>query len=272
MNRRLTLLAALAAVALSSCGFSDARQQALAEAAVQPLTLENNWLPGLVGYADYPAQGWGPVGYPGVSGGSSNIDPVQNFLEGLGLLDEELPSGFSVSLLADGDTLKTETLSFCGGAYPSEKLRVSRRQMEATAANSPFFFLSSELVQYLNADDARQALTELVSQKKQCPNGTSFTDVTGQKQTIEFHAAPGPSSTVLLPVGDRAILHFTEKSNDGVFTYFMAVQIRGNTLSALYGVKSGASELTQSELDFMYGLLSGMSTRLMNAAASDIGL
>ncbi|MEY4347797.1 MAG: hypothetical protein RIS43_216 [Actinomycetota bacterium] len=260
---------------LSSCGLSEARDKALAEAAVQPLSLENNWLPGLVAYPDYPAQGLGPQGYPGVSGSDSNApeNATQKFLASLGLQASDLRSGFTVKLYdTDGATLNAPTLDFCGATYATEEMRVERRQVEATASDSVFTFLSSEAVQYESVSAARLALKEVIDTKKKCPNGYQFEDVDGVTQTMTFHPAPGPATTVLVPATDRAILHFTQSSQNYSDTAFIAYQIRGNTLLAFYAVINGDQPLTQEELDNVYGVVSKLSSRLLAAKPVEVGL
>ncbi len=274
---KLRLIAALVIpmMFVSGCGLSDARDKALAEAAVEPLTLDNNWLPGLVAYPDYPAQGIGPEGYPGVSAadGSETLNAQQKFLASIGLQSSDLRTGFTVKLYnADGATLDSPTLDFCGGTYSTESMRVDRRQVEATASDSVYTFLSSEIVQYESVSAARLALKEIVDTKKKCPDGHQYEDSNGVTQTVTFHPAPGPATTVLVPATDRAILHFTESSQNYSDTAFIAYQIRGNTLLAFYAVINGDQPLTQEELDSVYGVLTKLTSRLLAAKPVEVGL
>jgi hypothetical protein len=119
---------------------------------------------------------------------------------------------------------------------------------------------------------ARLALKEIVDTKKKCSTGYQFQDVDGVTQTMTFHPAPGPSTTVLVPAADRAILHFTQSSQNYSDTAFIAYQIRGNTLLAFYAVINGDQPLTQEELDSVYGVLTKLTSRLLAAKPVDVGL
>lgn len=274
MKIRVLALAASAAMLLSSCGFSEARDKALAEASVQPLPMSDHWMPGFVAYPDYPAQGLGPAGYPGVSGDDTALDdPVQQMLADVGLQQSDFPSGYTVALAQpEGDSLGVPTLDFCDGVFPSDQLRVTRRQVEATGASSPFSYLSTEIVQYVSISAAQQALGEIITTAQRCKSGYQYVDADGISHTLQFHAAPGPSSTVLVPLENRAIFHYTDVSNDFTDTLLLAYQIHGNTLVAFYSAIDGETPMEQTELDMVYGLISKVTTRLLSLEGSDVGL
>lgn len=273
MKNRLLASLAISALILSGCGLSEARDKALAEDAVKPLSLTNNWLPGLVAFPDYPAQGWGPAGYAGVSDGDNVDDPVQKFLATLGLQKTDFTTDVTLELITDGDTLDSPTLDFCGGTYPSDDLRVTRRQMNAMTTDGGWTGISSEVVQYLNADAAKQAISEIVARKEVCVDGFKYTTTDANDTTITFHAAPGPDTTVLVPAEDRAIMHFTLDWGSTQATSFVAYQIRGDTLIALYVTQDGLkTAMTQKELDSIYGLLTRLTNRLMSAEPEEVGI
>lgn len=274
MKTRALALGLIAALLLSGCGFSAARDKALAEASVQPLSMTDHWMPGFVAYPDYPAQGLGPVGYPGVSGGDTALDdPVQQMLADVGLLQSDFSGGYTVALAQpEGDSLGVPTLDFCDGVYPSDQLRVTRRQVEATGASSPFSYLSTEIVQYVSITAAQQALGEIITTAQRCKSGYQYVDADGMSHTLKFHAAPGPSSTVLVPLQNRAIFHYTDTSSDFTDTALLAYQVHGNVLAAFYSVVDGEAPMTQTELDVAYGLISKVTSRLLSLEGSDIGL
>jgi len=270
--RRVLALTVLAAL-LSSCGVSEARNRALAEAAVQPLSASNNWQPGLVGLPDYPAHGWGPAGYPDVTASTAtgNLDPVQEFLSNLSLKTSDLSNGVKVKLIDKGDTLSGATLDFCAGSYPSETLRVARRQVAAFDSAGAFAGFSTEVVQYESSDAAMQAITELVTRKTACVDGTTYTSPSGAQETINFFTAPGPTNTVLVAANQRVILHAVVSSATETHHQLIVVQVRGNTLLGFYATETGKTPFEQSVLDSLFGLVSKLTERLNSASASDIG-
>jgi len=185
---RKAIIIGAAASLMSGCGLQSARQHALETAAVKPLTGSNNWMPGLVGMSGYKASGLGPNGYPGVAAetGQDQLDPAQAFLASISMQAADLKSGVTVDLITDGDSLKGATLDFCGGTYPSESKRLVRRQVAAFDSTGAFAGLSTEVVQYESPEAAQQAIDEIVAQKKNCPDGHTYTDETGAKHTIKF--------------------------------------------------------------------------------------
>ena len=273
---RLATMFVVSGLLVSGCGIAEARESALKIANTDPLSSVNAWTPGLVALPDYQASGFGPNGYPGVDsaqGTESPLGDVQGFLDSLSLQSSDLQD-VPLALIADGDSLAGATLDFCGAEYSSENLRVHRRQIAGTF-NGGGSWISSEVVQYQSPAAAQQAIDELVATKKSCPENGIFSDSTGEEMKINFFAAPGPNDTVLVDPKQRVIMHFVETPTDTTNIprrLFVAVQVRGNTLVALYFVEGQPDPYDQETLDAVYGVVSLLTERLNNADAASVGL
>lgn len=268
---RIPALIVAGTLLLAGCGLDAARAGAVAEAEVQPLNQANDWLPGLVAMPDYKASGLGPVGYPRVVAISSELDPTQEFLASIGLQAEDFASDIEIQLIQQGDTLVGKTLDFCGGVFPSEKLRLARRQVAAVDADGNYLGFSSEAVQYESAEAAQQAIDEMIVQKSACKDGSTFTADDGIEYTVTFYPAPGPESTILVPNKQRIILHIVAKSELDSTAYLLALQIRGNTLLGLYASAASDVPFDQETLDALFAIVSMGTQRLQAATPENIG-
>lgn len=258
---RTAAVSAASALLLSGCGLADARDQAIANAAVRPLDLNSNLRPGLVGLPDYPSTGWEYV----PDGAAPKPTPGSS-LEGIGLQSGDVGGSLTIDMIPDGNTLGAPTLDFCDGRYPSETLRVSRLQKAAYDANGNFAGLSSEVVVYQNAAAAKQALAEAIAVRKACPAGKTFTSKDGHELSFAFHSAPGPARTPLVAADSRLVVH-TTMSVDGVKRRaFLVYQIYGRVLAALYVSEDGAKPFDQNSLDSFYSLAGDFADRLRAAS------
>ena len=268
---RLPAILVAAALVLSGCTLDALRAGSIAEAKVLPLDQPNSWLPGLVGLPDFAASGLGPVGYPNVVATSTELDPTQEFLAAIGLQASDFSTEATIQLIRQGDTLAGATLDFCGGVYESEDLRLARRQVVAIGSDGNPLGFSSEAVQYESPEAAQQAIDEMVAQKLKCPNGTSYTADDGVSYELNFYPAPGPAATILVPAKQRVILNMTKTSTTSKSANFLALQIRGNTLVAIYASMVSDSQFDQTTLDSLFGLVSATTQRLLDASPEDIG-
>ncbi len=273
---RFLALAVSTALVLTGCGVQEARDRALAEAAVKPLSQPNSWVPGLVALPDYLSSGLGPAGYPGVDieAGNPNgeLDPVQEFLDSIGIRSEDLNGTGIVDVINKGDTLAAPTLDFCGKEFASENRRLARRQVAAFNLDGTYGGVSTEAVQYESIAAAQKAIDEMVAAKAACPDGTTYVGNDGVEYTVTFHPASGPDNTVLVDAGQRAILHMVTTSAETAQRSLIALQVRGNTLLGIYVSETGDTPFDQDVLDSIFGLISRISERLMNADPVMVGI
>ncbi len=105
----------------------------------------------------------------------------------------DVPTGFEVVLYPDGDKVVNEvTLDLCAATFPSEALRIARRQTAVLDVDQNLVF-STEAVGYRSEAATAQAFTELRSAQTNCP--TDF---------VPSAAAGGtPLRTLFNPTPDR---------------------------------------------------------------------
>lgn len=252
-------IAAATALLLTGCGLDDARQQAIANASVQPLDLNTSLRPGLVGLSDYPSTGWDYA-----PNGEVSAKPAP--LDGIGLQPTDVGASLTVATIPDGDTLGTPTLDFCDGSYPSEALRVERLQKAAYDTNGAFAGLSTEVVVYRDTQAAKQALAEAIAVRKACPTGKVFATKDGHTLSFTFHTAPGPASTPLVGADSRLIVHTTMVVDGVKRRAFLVYQFQGRVMAAMYVSEDGATPFDQTALDSFYGLAGDIADRLRAAA------
>ena|SRR5271155_747270 len=115
---------------------------------------------------------WGSPGAgasPKESAKSQALANDQKLLERIGLQSSDVPKGMQAALDPDGTGLLDQpTLDLCGASFPSDKLRVARRQMDVAYKKVEVSF-SSEAVLYKNASNTQQAFTELKRVAASCP-------------------------------------------------------------------------------------------------------
>lgn len=265
---RRVVIAVAGVFLLTGCSLTEARDQAAKLAAVEPFGSTDIWLPGLAGVDGYGGKGLGPVGYPNVSEGGQ-LNPTQQFLATLLLQKSDLTTGMKVELIPQGSSLAGPTLDFCDGTYPSERLRLARRQVAGFDAAGNYAGISTEAVQYETTDAAQQALAELVARKQQCPDGTSYVDADGVTHTLTFFAAPAPTTTKV--VRQHVVLHQVDKSELGDQRSLMVWQVRGNVLLAAYFSGQGSEPFDQTALDSIFSLVTTLTERLQAADSVDVG-
>ncbi len=255
---RLGAIAVVAALALSGCGLTDARNAAIAEAKVTPLSSANSLRPGLVGMPDYPSTGWGESGISA----STQPSAAKTGLQDIGLQASDLSSGLTVRMEPDGTSLGIPTLDFCAAAYPSESLRVARVQRAAYDKQGTYAGLSTEVVMYRNAAAAQQALQEVTAARLACPAGKPVHTFDGHTIVFAFHPAPGPTRTALVGANARLIIHTTMQVDGKPQTAFLVYQIEGRVLAALYAADSTGKPFPQATLDAFYELAGAIALRL----------
>ena len=107
----------------------------------------------------------------------------------LSVKQEEVASEFVVSLWPNGDRVEGEvTLNMCDAAYPSEALRIARRQVAVTDGQQRLV-LSTEAVAYQSPAATAQAFTELRDAQANCPKGF-VTQPSGESIRIIFGPTP----------------------------------------------------------------------------------
>jgi hypothetical protein len=132
-----------------------------------------------------------------------------------------------------GTTLEDPTLDLCNGNFTSEKGRAERRQLNVFKANTPFAFLSTEVVRYSSASAASAAYAELAKVFAQCQIDKGYKDSTGAMNSYEFYTIKN-IPTGLVPEGQRVLVHATIGEGAASRQMLGFYQFTGDTFTGLY--------------------------------------
>lgn len=176
----------------------------------------------------------------------SLLDKDQRELNRYGFSFSDFEDGWSVTPMERGTTLLDPTLDLCSDSFPSESERIARRQLIATRPDSPFAFLSSEVVRYSNATAASNALRELNAALLRCKRNGGATSETGSFTPYTFYELKVIPKG-LLPNQNRVIVSATIGEDQNQRQLIAIYQFRGQLFSGLYVVKSGSQMFDEFE-------------------------
>jgi hypothetical protein len=157
----------------------------------------------------------------------------------------QIAAGYKLVERPDGHGVaRFVTLSMCGFAFPSEKLRTDRLQVDYVRAGTPVT-LSNEVVIY-RAGGAAQAMREVTGAVAQCPPGPVETGIQGLGPLT--YKLTRLRSAGLLPGYEAFRAHVKGKSQGKPFedTAIIIYQRRGNVLSAVYGYRGKLASRTKT--------------------------
>jgi len=227
-------------------------------AAQQPLPLGTTWRPGLF------ASGYGPQGLgPSASADIAPTDPSQAVLARVGLTSTDFATGYSVSLVKDGDSLSVASLEFCGATFPSESTRVARRQVVLLDPKKATMGAGSEAVLYGTAADAAGALEQLRAAARACDPTIPFT-VAGGKITVTQTATDDIDVTGFVASGSRVLIaaSFDDAATTLSARTLTVWQVRGPLLVALQLTHAGTDPFTDKDRTNFHLIASTLATRL----------
>jgi len=146
-----------------------------------------------------------------------------------------------------GTTTEDPTLDLCGGTFASEKDRLERRQMSIYKQNTPFSFLSTEVVRYSSAAAASAAHKELVKVLAQCQIEKGYKNATGAITPYEFKTLP------TLPAGlvgenSRVLVNTIIDTGDAARQLLGFYQFNGEMYSGLYVVSGSTTGFTDAQV------------------------
>lgn len=275
LSFRAIAMLLISSLMLVGCGYSEARDNARQAQTTEPLASQNYLQPGLVGLSEYAGSGWGPAGYPGVSGSQSEteeLDPTYQFLNSISVQASDLGESFVTQLLPKGDSLGVPTLDFCGREYESDLLRLARWQLGVYSTTGQFSGVSSEAVQYESPEAAQSAIDELLQVRTQCFEGSSYSDKAGQEFVIEYFPIAPSTNATLVERRQRVMLHFLSRSVDQTFRSAIILQVRGNTLLGFYVSELGETPFSQETIDTIFSVNTSLTERLLAAPDVEIGI
>jgi len=227
-------------------------------AAQQPLPLGTTWRSGLF------ASGYGPQGLgPSANPEAVPTDPTQVILASAGLTSTDFATGYTMSLVKDGDSLTVPTLEFCGASFPSESTRVARRQVVLLDPTQQPMGASSEVVLYRTAADAAAALDQLRAAASSCDPRTPVT-VAGGKITVKQTTTGDIDVTGFVDTGSRVLLatSFDDAASALSARTITVWQVKGRLLVILQLNHAGTDPFTAKDRTNFHLLGSTLATRL----------
>jgi hypothetical protein len=182
----------------------------------------------------------------------------------------DVPAGIDVGLYQGGDQVAGQvTLDLCGDTFPSELLRVARRQVGVFAGQTQFF--STEAVLYESPTARAQAITEVMHAVATCPTGF----VQGRVASVP------PLKTLFGPPPDRGwpptagigrlALDMTLSDQSGDSEHEVEVFLsRGSLLVGLY-FQMPQQEPVIAAQTTVEGVVGVFASRILSLPAADVG-
>jgi hypothetical protein len=177
----------------------------------------------------------------------SLTDAKQVALSKFGFNVNDFSQEWNVLPMARGTTLEDPTLDLCNGKFASEKGRSERRQLNVFKQNSPFAFLSTEVVRYSSAAAASAAQAELAKVFAQCQIDKGYTDATGALNSYEFYPIKS-LPTGLVPEGQRVIVHATLGKGVNTQQLIGVYQYSGEMFTGLYVLTASETRYTDAQV------------------------
>jgi hypothetical protein len=177
----------------------------------------------------------------------SLTDAKQVALSKFGFNANDFSQEWNVLPMPRGTTLEDPTLDLCNGNFTSEKGRAERRQLNVFKQNSPFAFLSTEVVRYSSAAAATAAQAELVKVLAQCQLDKGYKDATGALNSYEFYPLKSLPSG-LVPEGQRVLVHATIGSGADARQMIAFYQFSGDMFTGLYVLTGSQIKYTEAQV------------------------
>ena len=184
-----------------------------------------------------------PVSQPDVS----LNDAKQIALSKYGFRSEDFSPEWNVLPMPRGTTLDDPTLDLCNGNFTSEKGRTERRQLNVFKQNSPFAFLSTEVVRYSSTSAASAAHAELLKVFAQCQIDKGYRDATGALNPYEFHSIKN-IPVGLVPEKQRVLVNATIGSGVEARQLIGFYQFDGDLFTGLYVLTASQTKYTDAQV------------------------
>ncbi len=188
-------------------------------------------------------------------------DEIQTRLSRFGFSAEDFTEDWTVTPLYRGTSLEDPTLDLCSATYESEKGRQFRRQVTVLKSNSPYVFLSTEVVKYLDEESATQAFMELKRNQEACVKNGGGVEREGT--FIDYKFSPIPSY-ITKEVSNKSTLVVLSQIGKGVTARQLLAfyQFKGEMFTGLYVVKAGESPISDAEVKRWFDVAGVLAQRL----------
>ncbi|CAB4701418.1 unannotated protein [freshwater metagenome] len=177
----------------------------------------------------------------------SLLDSKQSAMAKFGFNAGDFSQEWTVLPMVGGTALDDPSLDLCNASYASEKERVERRQVTVTKEESPFTFLSTEVVRYSTPAAAQLAQKELVKALAQCAKDGGYKDAAGSFITYTFSEIKSPPNALM---GESARVLVRTQIDTGVRAHQLLAfyQFNGQMFTGLYVIKAGESAFTDAQV------------------------
>lgn len=196
--------------------------------------------------------------------------PDRSVLDELIVQPGDVSLGVVVLPIDHGNDLTAATLDLCNGSYPTEKLRVARRQV-VLVDQLGVSQLSTEAVLYRGPADGVEAFGELRSVTAHCPSNPVKSPVGEDTTTTKFRAAPD-GSWPRTPTVERLAFDFDSTDTTGNVRRSVAIYLRrGRALIGLYFPDPTSPQAAVGGRTTIAGIVALFEARLAQAPARAIG-
>lgn len=188
-------------------------------------------------------------------------ESTQLKLSKFGLGQDDFSNGWTVIPMERGTTLLDPTLDLCSASYKSEAGRMYRRQVVVLKSDSPYLFLSSEVVKYRNSESALLALKELQSNFDACVKNKGGIESGGTFVDYAFSLLP-TSDAPLVKDQARVLVRAQIGKGSSARQLLAFYQFSGEMFTGLYIVKSGEIAYSDSEVKDWFDVAGILAQRL----------
>ncbi len=174
-------------------------------------------------------------------------DVAQQSLSKFGFTGSDFASEWAVLPMNRGTTLEDPSLDLCAADYKSESSRRERRQVVATKPESPYIFLSSEVVRYISPGAAQSALEELRDKLQKCITNGGGNEKSGGFVKYSFLDLPKFTAN-LVDESNRVIAYAKIGESESQRILLAIYQFQGAVFSGVYVVRDATKPFVESEI------------------------
>ncbi len=191
----------------------------------------------------------------------SILESNQGRLAKFGFREGDFANSWVISPMDRGTTLLDPSLDLCSATYTSESGRQFRRQVTASRVGTPYIFLSSEVVKYLDRSSSEAAISELQTKFQECVKNKGGVEQGGAFVDYSFTQLP-MSDVSLVPESSRVIARAQIGKGVSARQLLAFYQFKGEMFTGLYVVKSGEVGFTDQEVKRWFEVAAVMAQRL----------
>ena len=145
--------------------------------------------------------------------------------------------------------------------FRSEVDRIARRQISVTKIDSPYLFLSSEVVKYKSEAAAKTALSELIARGSECVTKGGGIESSGAFSKYVFTSFPGERQNIVT-TSSSFFVHATIGEGANMRYLLGFYQYKGPFFTGVYVVRPAKGDFSQDEITRWVSVAAEMAQRL----------